>query len=338
MDNAEDWHWTDRMAAGDDESVEHDLTFGDVLAARGLLADYLPATPMWSYPALDAEAGATVYVKHENVQPVGAFKVRGGLTLLADLPSELRAQGLVTYSTGNHAQSVAYACAHFDAHCTVVMPQTASVEKIRAVRRLGATVVLDGADMTTAQRGAERLAAESGGLLISPGDTPALLAGVGTLYLEILETHPDLDAIVVPVGSGTGAAAAGLVAAKLAPRCRVIGVQSSAAPAAHDSWRAGTCVTRPNHTKVDGLATGRGFTLPQRLMRTGLADFHLVTDVQIAAAQRILASRAHTLAEGAGAAALAAVLARPDQFAGQRVAVVCTGGNASTAEIAALGA
>ncbi|MBB4957397.1 threonine ammonia-lyase [Micromonospora polyrhachis] len=316
--------------------MEHAPTFADILAARNVLADHLPATPMWSYPALDELAGATVYVKHENVQPIGAFKVRGGLTLLAGLPAELRARGLVTYSTGNHAQSLAYACARFQVRCTVVMPTSASEEKVRAVRGLGTTVVLDGADMTAAQRAAERLATEDAGLLISPGDTGALLAGVGTLYLEILEACPDLDAIVVPVGSGTGAAAAGLVTAELAPRCRIIGVQSSAAPAAHDSWRAGTCVTRPNHTRVDGLATGRGFTLPQQLMRTGLSDFHLVTDAQIATAQRILASHAHTLAEGAGAAALAAVLARPDRFAGQRLAVVCTGGNASTAEIAAL--
>jgi threonine dehydratase len=317
--------------------VEHEPTFADILAARDLLADYLPATPMWSYPALDAEAGATVYVKHENVQPVGAFKVRGGLTLLAGLPADQRERGLVTYSTGNHAQSIAYACAAFGSPCTVVMPATASTEKVRAARALGATVVLHGPDMAGAQQHAEQLASAADAVLVSPGDTAALVAGVGTLYLEMFEACPDLDAVVVPAGSGTGAAAACLVAAKLAPHCRIIAVQSSAAPAGHDSWRAGTCVARPNRTAVDGLATGRGFDLPQQLMRTGLADFHLVTDAQIVAAQRLLASHAHTLAEGAGAAALAAVLARPDEFAGLRVAVVCTGGNASSAEIAALG-
>jgi threonine dehydratase len=311
--------------------------FADILAARDLLAERLPATPMWSYPALDAVAGATVHVKHENVQPVGAFKVRGGLTLLASMTPAQRARGLVTYSTGNHAQSVAYACAAFGADCTVVMPRTASEEKARAVRALGGVVVLAGADMAGAQQRAEQLALEQDRRLISPGDTPALLAGVGTVYLEVFEAVADLDAVLVPVGSGTGAAAACLVAAKLAPRCRVIGVQSSAAPAAHDSWRAGACVERANTTVVDGLATGRGFALPQRVMRAGLSDFRLVSDADIAAAQRLLASHAHTLAEGAGAAALAAVLADPDGFAGQRIAVICTGGNASAAEIAALG-
>ena len=309
-------------------------TFANVLAARDVLARYLPATPMWSYPALNAVAGATIHVKHENVQPVGAFKVRGGLNLLTGLPADQRARGVVTYSTGNHAQSIAYACATFGAPCTVVMPETASAEKVRAVRALDATVLLHGPDLAAAERHAHEVA---GALQVGPADTPALVAGVGTLYLEILEAQPDLDAIVVPVGSGTGAAAAGLVAAKLAPRCRVIAVQSAAAPAAHDSWRAGTCVARPDRTRVDGLATGRGFALTQQLMRAHLADFHLVTDAQIGAAQRLLASHAHTLAEGAGAATLAAVLARPDEFAGQRVAVVCTGGNASAAELAALG-
>jgi threonine dehydratase len=319
-----------------------DVTLSDVLAARDLLAGRLPPTPAWSYPALDAVAGATVLVKHENAQPTGAFKVRGGLTLLAALSTADRARGLVTYSTGNHAQSLAYACARHGVACTVVMPVGASTEKVRAVRALGATVVLHGADMTAAQHHAEALAAARSGppgqeaLLVSPGDTAALLAGVGTLYLELFEAHPDLDAVLVPVGSGTGAAAACLVAAELAPRCRVIGVQSSAAPAAHDSWRAGSCVTRPNRTAVDGLATGRGFELPQRLMRR-LAGFHLVTDARIAAAQTLLATHAHTLAEGAGAAALAALLAAPGEYAGRRVAVICTGGNASSAEITALG-
>jgi threonine dehydratase len=206
------------------------------------------------------------------------------------------------------------------------------------VRALGGTVLLHGANMEDAQERAEKLAAEQDLLLISPADTPALLAGVGTVYLEIFQTRPDLDAVVVPVGSGTGVAAAGLVAAELAPRCRIIAVQSAASPAAHDSWRTGTCVRRPNRTTAEGLATGRGSDLPQRLMRTAVTDFRLIDDTQITAAQRVLASHAHTLAEGAGAAALAAVLAHPDDFAGQRVAIVCTGGNASPAEITHLAA
>jgi threonine dehydratase len=314
-----------------------DLTLADVVAAKDVVYRYLPPTPMWSYPALNAAVGATVFVKHENVQPVGAFKVRGGLTLLDAMPADERARGTVSWSTGNHAQSIAYAGAIYGVPCTVVMPAAANPAKAAAVRGYGAEVVLTGDDLEAAQAYAEELARAGGARLVSPGDTPELLAGVGTLYLEMLEAQPDLDAVVVPIGSGTGASAASVVAAELAPKCRVIGVQSDASPAAHDSWQKGELVRRPNRTHVDGLATGRGFDLPQRVLRELLADFVLVTDGQIAEAQRLMAGNAHTLAEGAGAAGLAGVMARPDLFAGKRVGVVCTGGNADAAELAALG-
>ncbi|MEU7902073.1 pyridoxal-phosphate dependent enzyme [Actinoplanes sp. NPDC049118] len=314
-----------------------DLSFADVAAARDVVYRHLPPTPMWSYPLLDAAVGATVFVKHENVQPVGAFKVRGGFTLLEAMSPAERARGTVSYSTGNHAQSMAYASAAYGAPCRVVMPESASPAKAEATAALGAEVILHGPDLETAQRHAEHLAESTGARLISPGDTRELLAGVGTLYQEILEAEPDLDAVLVPIGSGTGAGAAAVVARKLAPRCRVIGVQSDASRAAYDSWKSGELVKRPNRTRVDGLATGRGFDLPQRLLREGLSDFLLVTDDEIIKAQRLMATRAHTLAEGAGAAALAGVLSRPDEFAGKRVAVVCTGGNANAAELAALG-
>jgi threonine dehydratase len=302
------------------------LTFTDVLHARRLLEAHLPPTPSWSYPLLDEAAGRSVVVKHENAQPTGAFKVRGALNLLAGLrPGE----PVVTYSTGNHARAVAYAARTFGVPAHIVMPAGAAPFKVRAVRALGATVTLHGRNMADAEAHAATLP----GRLISPGDEPAVIAGVGTAYLELLQRHPDLDTVVVPVGSGTGAAAACLVAAAVAPGCRVIGAQSSAAPAAHDSWRAGACVRRDNRTRVDGLATGRGFTLPQSLLRDHLADFVLVDDDAIDAARGVLASTAHTQAEGAGAAALAAVLARPDLL-GAKVAVVLTGGNATPAELA----
>jgi threonine dehydratase len=309
------------------------LTYADVCAAREVVRRHLPPTPMWSYPVLDRRAGATVLVKHENVQPVGAFKVRGGLVLLASLPDPGR--GTVTYSTGNHAQSMAYASRLFGAPCTVVMPAAANPAKAAAVEAWGAEVVLTGDDLAAAEAYAAERAAETGAHLVSPGDTVELLAGVGTLYQEILEARPGLDAIVVPVGSGSGAAAATVVARTLAPRCEIIAVQSASSPAAHDSWREKTLEARPNRTSVDGLATGRGFALPQHHLRD-LADFVLVTDEQIAEAQRVLVRDAHTLAEGAGAAPLAAVLADRRRFAGREIAIVCSGGNAAPGEVAAL--
>ncbi|MFC7275270.1 threonine/serine dehydratase [Paractinoplanes rhizophilus] len=306
-----------------------ELTIDDVYAARDVVRRHLPPTPMWSYPVLDAATGATVHVKHENTQPVGAFKVRGGLNLRAAIGDG----ATVTYSTGNHAQSMAYA---FGERCTVVMPAGTTPSKVAAVEAWGAGVVLTGASLADAEETAAKIAAETGARLVSPGDTPELVAGVGTLYLEILESRPDLDAIVVPIGSGSGAAAAIVVARALAPDCEIIGVQSSASPAAHDAWRTGVPQTRPNKTRAEGLATGRSFTLPQRILRDSLSDFLLISDDQIAEAQRLMATAAHTLAEGAGAAPLAAVLAHRDRFAGREIAIVCTGANASGPELASL--
>lgn len=303
----------------------------DVLRARRIIADHLPQTPMWSYPVLNAAVGAEVYVKHENVQPTGAFKVRGGITLLARMPD--RARGVLTYSTGNHAQSIAYAARLYGVPCSIVMPKDPNPAKVAAVEALGATVEIAGATMVEAAEYARARAEGSGMRLVSPADEPDLIAGVATLYVEVFAEQPDLDAVFVPVGSGTGAAAACLTAGVLAPGCRVIAVQSAQAPAAHDSWHLGEPVTRPVKTVVDGLATGSAFALPQAMMRDGLADFMLVSDEEIMRAQRMLLTEAHTLAEGAGAAALAALLARREEFAGRKVAVICTGGNAGPAEL-----
>ena len=306
----------------------------DILDARRLIAPHLPETPMWSYPVLDAVAGAEVHVKHENVQPTGAFKVRGGITLLARMAD--RSRGVVTYSTGNHAQSVAYACRLYGVPCAVLMPENPNPAKVAAVEALGATVEVRGATMVETAGHARDLAGRMGRRLIGPADEPDILAGVGTLYVEMFTAQPGLDAVFVPVGSGSGAAAACLAAAALAPGCQVIAVQSAQAPAAYDSWRSREPVTRPVKTVVDGLATGSSFELPQAVMRDGLADFVLVDDDDILRAQRVLLTQAHTLAEGAGAAALAGLLARREEFAGRKVAVVCTGGNAGPAELARL--
>lgn len=311
-------------------------TITDVLAARRVLSGYLPVTPMWSYPGLSAVTGATTFVKLEHVQPTGAFKVRGGIVLLHNMTAAERAAGVLGYSTGNHAQSLAYAARLFDAPCTIVMPADPNPVKAAAVRSLGATLVEYGENFDVAREHADDLAKQTGARLVSSGDEPDLIAGVGTLYLEIVEREPDLDAILMPIGGGSGAAGACLVGAAVAPGCAVIGVQSSASPAAHDSWRGGHAVRRPNHTTVEAVATGSTFDLPQQILRGGLTDFLLVDDADVRAAQRLLLREAHTLAEGGGATALAGLLKHRDRFAGQRVAVVCTGGNASESELRAI--
>lgn len=189
----------------------------------------------------------------------------------------------------------------------------------------------------TATKSSAKACAEAerrGATYVDPGDTPAIVAGHATVYLELFRAHPELDAVYVPVGSGTGAAGACLIRDRLAPGCRVMGVQSAAAPAAHDSWAAGTVVAAPCETRHSGLATGVGFDLPQAILREGLHDFLIVTDDEIDTAAALLAREAHTLAEGAGATGLAGLLRDAGKPA--RCAVVVTGGNASDDDLRAI--
>ncbi|MDN5547012.1 MAG: pyridoxal-phosphate dependent enzyme [Rhodococcus sp. (in: high G+C Gram-positive bacteria)] len=308
-------------------------TWADIQRASQVVRRHLPVAPLISHPTLGAGSCSQLFVKHENVQPTGAFKVRGGLNLVAGLDEPTRARGIIGYSTGNHAQSLAYAAADAGVRCVIVMPAGANPVKAHAVRMLGAELIEHGANFDEARAHAEFISERDGLRLVSAANEPAILAGVATAYVELVEQQPDLDAVVVPVGGGSGAAAACLVASALAPHLEVFAVQSEAARAAHDSWTSGTCVERPNATRVEGLATGAGFALTQRVMRERLGGFLLVTDDDITLAQRALLYDAHTLSEGAGAAALAAVYAHPNTFAGKRVAVVCTGANASESEI-----
>jgi threonine dehydratase len=308
-------------------------TIGDVLAAQSRLEGVVVRTPVGVYPDLDRAADTGVVVKHENQQRTGAFKARGASNLLLTMSDAERARGVIAYSTGNHAQGVAYAARLTGTACTIVMPDHPNPVKLRAVLDLGADVRLHGATFDDAREHATALAEASGARLVGAANEPAIIAGVGTLYLEMLQQAPGLDVLVVPVGGGSGAAAASLVAAAVSPRTEVIGVQSTASPAAHDSWHTGLLVERRNTTRAEGLAVGCGFEVTQALMRRHLTDFVLVTDDQITAAQELYLTGAHTVAEGAGAAALAAVLAHPERFAGRRVGVVCTGGNASADEL-----
>lgn len=284
---------------------------------------------MFEYPALSAAVGAKVFVKHENVQPTGAFKVRGGINLVSQLEADARSRGVITYSTGNHGQSIAYAARLFGTPARVVMPEVSNESKVAAMRALGAEVVFHGAKFDDARRHAEHLAGEHGYRLVGAANEPLLIAGVATEVLEMLEDQPDLDAIIVPVGGGSGAAGACLVTAAIAPGCRVIAVQSDAAPAGHDSWRAGRCVERDNATFAEGLATGAGCELPQAILRAHLSEFVLVGDDEIKQAVSWLLERAHTLAEGAGAASLAAAHKLRDHLQGCRVGIICSGGNSS---------
>ena len=308
----------------------------DVLAARQRIAPYLRPTPLYRYPALDGLTGARTWVKHENHQPVGAFKVRGGVNLVSQLGAAERAKGVIAASTGNHGQSVAYAANLFGVRAIVCAPEQANPVKVESMKALGAEVVLHGRDFDEAREHCEKLAAENGYRYIHSGDEPALIAGVGTYALEILEAQPDTEIIVVPVGGGSGAAGACVVAKTVRPSIQVIGVQSEAAPAAQRSWQARALRTGTNSTLAEGLATRTAFELPQKILWEKLDDFVLVSEDALQEAARVMIEKTRNLVELAGAAALAAVLSDPARFAGRNVAIVCSGGNMSPAQLVAL--
>ena len=275
-------------------------------------------------------------VKHENHQPVGAFKVRGGVNLISQLSADERDRGVISASTGNHGQSVAYAADLFGVRAVICVPEQANPVKVESMQALGAEVIFSGRDFDEARERCEQQATEHGYRYIHSGDEPALIAGVATYTLEILQAQPDTEMIVVPIGGGSGAAGACVVAKAVRPSIEVIGVQSEAAPAAYRSWRAGTLVEDITSTFAEGLATRTAFELPQRILRELLDDFLLVSEEELKSATRSMIEKTRNLVEPAGAAALAAVLNAPQRFVGRKVAIVCSGGNLSPAQLATL--
>ena len=307
--------------------------FKDVIQAQCRIRPYLARTPLHSYPAVNQLVETEVYIKHENYQPVGAFKVRGGINLVSQLSPEERKRGVIAASTGNHGQSVAYAAGKFGVQARIVVPEKANPGKVAAMRGMGAEVIFHGAVFDEARLHCEALAQERGYRYIHSGDEPLLIAGVATEVLEMLEDRPDLQMIFVPVGGGSGAAGACIVARAVNPEIRVIGVQSEASPAAYLSWKQKKMVEAPNRTIAEGLATGTAFSLPQAILREHLKDFVLVPDSEILRAMVWMVERAHTLAEAAGAAPLAAAYRLREELKGKKVGLICSGGNVSLEQL-----
>ena len=308
-------------------------TFSDVLLAQRQIRPYLQRTPLYSYPAMNAFIGTEVFIKHENDQPVGAFKVRGGINLISQLSPDERARGVIAASTGNHGQSIAYAARLFGVKARIVVPEGANPGKVAAMQGMGAEVIFHGAVYDEAQLYCEALAREHGSRYIHSGNEPLLIAGVATETLEMLEDEPGLEVIIVPIGGGSGTSGACIVTRAVNSSIRVIGVQAEASPAAYESWRQGQLVEVSNRTMAEGLATGRAFELPQAIMRQMLEEFMLVSEEQILQAVAWYIEYAHTLAEGAGAASLAAAYRLRNELKGKKVGIVCSGGNLSMEQL-----
>lgn len=303
-------------------------TFADVLRARRVVRRYLPRTPLLLSRPLSRSWGFQMHIKYENHQPIGAFKVRGGLNLLASLETSARARGVITASTGNHGQSIAYAARTFGVRAIIVMPEASNPDKVEAMADLGAELLFHGRDFEDARLKAEQLARDQGLYYVHPANEPLLIAGVGTIGLEILEDLPEVQTIIVPIGAGSGVCGTSIVAKAINPRIRVIGVQAEKAPSVFLSWKARRPVaTADCDTFAEGLATRTAFELPLSIMQDLIDDIVLVSEDELKQAIVLLLEKAHTVAEGAGAASTAAAIKLQGSLQGQHVVCVLSGGN-----------
>jgi threonine dehydratase len=337
-------------------------TFEDIVAAREFISPYLPKTPLVRVDKLSKELGCDYYAKLENLQPTGAFKVRGGVNLVGryraargserarvrtesgsdridhSIDDATNQPTLITASTGNHGQSIAYAGRLFHTRVIIYAPtENVNESKMQAMRDLGAEVRLHGRDFDEARLECERVARAEGFRYVHSANELKLIAGVGTIGLEIFADLADVDVIIAPAGGGSCASGNCIVSRQLNPNVRVIAVQSEAAPAMWHAWQNRTLDPYPtNETVHEGLATRVPFELTNKILWELLDDFVLVTDEEINEAIGLLARHAKQVAEGAGAASLAAAIKLRDRLRGKKVVGVLTGGNIPLERFAAL--
>jgi threonine dehydratase len=302
------------------------VTFADIEAARQVIAGKVLRTPMLPAPRLSALTGAEVSVKYENLQVTGSFKDRGATVKLVSLSEAERKRGVITMSAGNHAQAVAYRAGLLGVPATIVMPVPTPFVKVEATRSYGADVVLHGETVADAQVRCEAIRAERGLTLVHPYDDERIIAGQGTIACEMLEEAGDLDMLIVPIGGGGLIAGNAIAARKLNPKIDIIGVESALYPS---MWNALKGETRAigGPTLAEGIAVKNVGTLTLPIVRALVSDVILVDEMHIERAVNAFVTLQKAMAEGAGAAGLAAMLAQPDRFKGRRVGLILCGGN-----------
>ncbi len=304
------------------------VTFHGIVAAKQTVYQFLEPTPLRFYPELSEKLGFQAYIKHENHLPTGSFKVRGGINLMHNLSEMQRKQGVVTATRGNHGQSIAYAAAQLGVEATIVVPHGNNPEKNAAMQAFGAELIVHGADFDEARELCDTLQNERGLYYIHPGMEPALIHGVGTYSLEIFESLPDVHTIIVPIGGGSGVCGAITAANAINPNVNIIGVQAENAPAIYRSWKAGKHIeTDSCHTIADGLATRVPFPVPFSIIKDNIHDIVLLSEEEFQEGIRMSIRWTHNLAEGAGAASLAAGHKLTDRLAGQNVVMIMSGAN-----------
>ena len=302
-------------------------SYPDILAARARVYAHMRPSPLLKHPLLDEWIGRSTWIKHENHNPTGSFKVRGGLNLVAQMSDEEKQRGVICASTGNHGQSVAMACRLHGVRCRIVVPVGNNPDKSAAIRALGADVLEHGRDFDEAREMVEDVAAREGWRYVHNANEPHLIAGVATYAVEVFEECPDADYIFVPIGGGSGAAGCSIVRTAVNSRAKVIGVQAARADAFARSWRGAARVDGVAETFAEGIATRTTFDLTFSVLKSSLDDVVTLEESELEEGLSAALRCTHNLAEGAGAAALAAARKAgiPD---GARVVCVMTGGNA----------
>jgi threonine dehydratase len=311
------------------------LTFSDILAARARLAPFVPTTPLRNYASLDQAVGSniTVFIKHENHLPTNSFKYRNGLAAMTALTPQERARGVIATTLGNHGQGVAVAARMLGVKATIFVPLRNNPDKNAAIRDFGAELVEVGDDYSQTILAAEHAVAEAGMVFLHSFTNPTVVAGAGTVALEMLEQQPDLDALVLSVGGGSHAVGAILVAQALKPTLKIYGVQSEGAPAVHNSWHAGTIVSARAETFADGIRVTAPAGFGFKVLQEGLSGFVTVSERAIGRALQTYLRCTHNLSEGAGAAGLAGLCELTTELAGKRVGLVLTGSNIGRATL-----
>ena len=305
-----------------------DVSIQGVYEARRVVSRYLQPTPLIQYPLLDELLGCESYVKHEECNPTGAFKVRGGINLIAGLPAEERRLGVITATRGNHGQSIALASRIFGVRCVVAVPEGNNPEKNQAMEAFGAELLIGGKDFDEARETVENVQAEKAMRYVHSGTEPPLKHGVGTYVLEIVEALPDLDYFIVPVGGGSGAAAALTVLRAIRPAVKVVGVQAENAPSIYLSWKKGRIVeTDSADTIADGLATRVPFELTYSILRDQIDDIVTVSEEELRLAVYQVFRTTHHVAEPAAAATVAAGLKLKSRLRRKKVVLALTGCN-----------
>jgi threonine dehydratase len=299
-----------------------------VIKARAVIDRYLNRTNLTYYSELSRLVGCEVFVKHENHNPTGSFKIRGALNFFHHMSKEELETGVLVSTRGNHGLAMSWAGRWFNVPCTVVVPEHNNPETNRIIESFGADLIVHGYDFYDAQSYCDELVDAAGYYYVEQGNEPEILNGLGTMGLEIFEDLPDVDVIICPIGGGAGCASLVKVTQAVNPQVEVIGVQAERAAAFHTAWKKGEwCIIEGADTVADGLAARSVFQLPYLLMKDHISDVVLLSEEEILEGIRLALQVTHNMAEGAGAASIAAALQIKDRLAGKKVALIMSGGN-----------